>query len=283
MARRHLGVSLRALLGALLVAAGACGGGDGAAPPVCGNGKVEAGEACDDGNDVPGDGCEPTCQPSCLSVEDCDDGFTCTVDTCDPLTGCAHAPDDTACDDGIACTTDACDPSSPDAAPGSGCRSTPVDAACDDDDACTVDTCVAGVGCDHSTLGTWYEDADGDGYGNPSVSVCAAAAPAGFVGMAGDCCDTSADAHPGQSSFFTTANACGDFDYDCSGFETKQYLAVASCSGAGGACGGNPGFLGGPAPCGATGTWQDSCYASSCGTLCWTCRTSTSSRTQGCR
>ena len=39
----------------------------------------------------------------------CDDGVSCTVDTCDPQLGCQHQPDDVACDDGIPCTVDNCD------------------------------------------------------------------------------------------------------------------------------------------------------------------------------
>ena len=32
-----------------------------------------------------------------------------------------------------------------------------------------------------------------------------------------DCCDTDGNAHPGQATSFTSADACGSFDYDCDG------------------------------------------------------------------
>jgi hypothetical protein len=32
-----------------------------------------------------------------------DDGIACTVDYCDPYTGCVHRPDDAVCDDGAFC------------------------------------------------------------------------------------------------------------------------------------------------------------------------------------
>src|SRR5439155_462928 len=35
----------------------------------------------------------------------CDDGNVCTTDSCDPATGCVHAPNTVPCDDGSACTT----------------------------------------------------------------------------------------------------------------------------------------------------------------------------------
>jgi hypothetical protein len=47
----------------------------------------------------------------CQGTYACDDGNSCTVDSCDPLTGCKHAAaeDGAACDDGDACTdTDVC-------------------------------------------------------------------------------------------------------------------------------------------------------------------------------
>ena len=98
----------------------------------------------------------------------CDDGNSCTVDTCDPVTGCAHttAPDGTVCYDGNACTQlDSCHggtcigagPLSCAAVqcaqavcnPADGtCSSTqsPDGAPCEDGNACTTgDTCLAGT------------------------------------------------------------------------------------------------------------------------------------------
>jgi len=70
------------------------------------------GTLCSDGNACNG---EETCQGGiCRSgiAPNCDDGNTCTIDSCDAVTGCRRpsAPDGSACTDGNACTqTDACE------------------------------------------------------------------------------------------------------------------------------------------------------------------------------
>jgi hypothetical protein len=58
----------------------------------------------------------------------------------------------------------------------------------------------------------WYHDGDGDGYGNPGDTLLACTQPAGYIAVAGDCNDTSADSHPGG------VEVCGDsLDNDCDG------------------------------------------------------------------
>jgi hypothetical protein len=98
---------------------------------------------------------------------DPDDGVSCTVDSCDPVTGVANVPTDSLCDDndvctgtetcdevldcqagmplvvddGVACTDDSCDPVT-------GVANVPNDSLCDDNDVCTgAETCDAGLGC----------------------------------------------------------------------------------------------------------------------------------------
>ncbi len=89
-------------------------------------------DECDEGNDscsnTPSDAycdneqaCdgEETCDPSdpsagvdgCLdgSSLNCNDGISCTVDSCDDASGCINAPDHAFCDDLDPCTTDSCD------------------------------------------------------------------------------------------------------------------------------------------------------------------------------
>ena len=143
----------------------------------------------------------------------------------------------------------------------------------------------------------FYRDADGDGYGDSATlkTVCGAspAAPSGYVANKNDCCDSDAKAKPGQSAYFTTANGCGSFDYDCSGGSDAQFSkAFTGCTftslceqtGLGEPCnlGGSPGW-GTPAPdsrnrnkafittsevpaCGASGTFVNGCGAvSNCG------------------
>ncbi len=74
------------------------------------------------------------------TVLDCDDGVACTVDACDPASGCTHTPDHAACDDATACTTDTCDPAG-------GCIHADA-GTCDDGNGC-ADACISGVGCVH--------------------------------------------------------------------------------------------------------------------------------------
>ena len=76
------------------------------------------------------DGCQYT-------PVDCDDGVSCTVDTCNPATGCVHTPDDALCDDENPCTDDSCDPDS-------GCLHTFNTLPCITEDG-EDGTCSAGV------------------------------------------------------------------------------------------------------------------------------------------
>ena len=57
--------------------------------------------------------------------------------------------------------------------------------------------------------GTWFADADGDGFGDPGAPVQACAQPAGSVVDATDCDDTHADAFPGAPE------VCDGYDNDC--------------------------------------------------------------------
>ena len=80
--------------------------------PITGVAQVATDSLCDD-NDV----C--TGSETCDAVLDCqagtplnaDDGVTCTVDSCDPITGIANVANDTNCDDGQFCNgSETCDP-----------------------------------------------------------------------------------------------------------------------------------------------------------------------------
>ncbi|MFA7693532.1 MAG: hypothetical protein WCX86_11610, partial [Candidatus Hydrogenedentales bacterium] len=78
-------------------------------------------------------------------IVDCDDGFECTIDSCDPATGCEHAPDDSICNDKNPCNgVETCDPEL-------GCvPGEPLD--CDDGNVCTEDGCNPAVGCVHTNV-----------------------------------------------------------------------------------------------------------------------------------
>lgn len=69
----------------------------------------------------------------------CDDGTTCTNDSCAPLSGCIHTPMAGPCDDGNACTVG-------DACLGGTCSSS-GELSCDDKLVCTEDSCDSAKGC----------------------------------------------------------------------------------------------------------------------------------------
>jgi hypothetical protein len=58
----------------------------------------------------------------------------------------------------------------------------------------------------------WYEDADGDGYGNPNGAYTITARPDGYVDNDLDCDDQDVDVHP------EATETCGGGDEDCDGF-----------------------------------------------------------------
>jgi hypothetical protein len=121
---------------------------------------------CDDGNPCTDDTCDPAdgcvvefnsaaCDDGNLCSENdtcmgglcvpgaemkCDDDNPCTDDTCDPVTGCGHAPaDGVPCDDGDECTVD-------DLCGQGQCLGGPK-LGCNDGDPCTDDLCDPAVGC----------------------------------------------------------------------------------------------------------------------------------------
>ncbi|MCP3980258.1 MAG: sialidase, partial [bacterium] len=113
----------------------------------------------------------------------------------DATTACAqpagYVSDDAACDDGAT----AVNPGAAEAC-GDGIDND-CDGATDDD----------GVGS-----GTWYRDADGDGYGDAGDATSACAQPAGYVSDDADCDDAAAAGNPGAAA------ACRDgVDNDCNG------------------------------------------------------------------
>ena len=67
---------------------------------------------------------------------------------------------------------------------------------------------------------TFYRDADGDGYGNGSITVQACSAPEGYVSINGDCDDGNAAMHPGAPEI------CDGKDNNCDGLVDNNIQTV---------------------------------------------------------
>ncbi|HMV70135.1 MAG TPA: MopE-related protein, partial [Myxococcota bacterium] len=78
------------------------------------------------------------------------------------------------------------------------------------------DDCDGTVDVDASDPPHWYEDQDGDRFGDPHAWIAACTKPAGYVVDSGDCDDSDAELRPG------TREVCDGVDNDCDG---RGYLA----------------------------------------------------------
>jgi len=61
------------------------------------------------------------------------------------------------------------------------------------------------------TTQTYYQDLDGDGYGNTEISISSTTQPVGYVLLDGDCDETSATTNPGE------VEVCDGIDNNCDG------------------------------------------------------------------
>ena len=158
------------------------------APP----GFVATGGDCDDD--------DPARSPG-LAEAPCDDVDTDCDGDLDPM----EVDDDI---DGVTECMGDCDDADPDAYPG-------ADEYCDG-----VDTDCDGALDEDDALDalTWYEDHDGDSYGDAASTVVACAAPPGYVGNTDDCDDSDAGVRPGATE---THNAEDD---DCDGYYDEGVL-----------------------------------------------------------
>lgn len=65
---------------------------------------------------------------------------------------------------------------------------------------------------------TWYRDADGDGFGNVSVTLKSCAQPSGYVADSTDCNDADVSIHPGAQDAFDDGR-----DSNCNGYQDRIY------------------------------------------------------------
>ena len=75
----------------------------------------------------------------------------------------------------------------------------------------TLNTGALYCACSGGAVATYYQDADGDGYGIPGVSVPSCSPPAGYAALSGDCNDADAAISPGA------AELCNGADDNCNG------------------------------------------------------------------
>ncbi|MEI8254239.1 MAG: MopE-related protein [Deltaproteobacteria bacterium] len=155
---------------------------------------------CSDGNMCNG---EESCRGGVCVIGPspiCDDGVTCTLDSCDPARGCVNRPENALCDDGVFCNgAEVCNLMV------GTCQSAPP-IRCDDGNLCTADR------CDESTRRCLNTLLDGDGDGFPSQR-CGGP----------DCDDTNRSVFPGAPEL------CADrLDNDCNGLVD---CADRACSG----------------------------------------------------
>jgi len=121
---------------------------------------------------------------------------------------------------------------------------------------------------------TWYQDADGDGYGSTSTTT-ACYQPTGYVSNSSDCYDGNANAYPGAADYWRVNRGDSSYDYDCDGSESKYYTTTYSCSTDwdGFSCSSyTNGWSSSVPSCGGTGSYRTGCSAS-----WWSCSYSSSS------
>ncbi len=74
---------------------------------------------------------------------------------------------------------------------------------------------------------TWYQDGDGDGYGNTNIPVTACNQPSGYVNNGDDCDDSSTNTSPGLSE------TCDGLDNNCDGNTDENLLGQGALCAAG--------------------------------------------------
>jgi hypothetical protein len=173
---------------------------------------------CDDGDAA----IHPTATELCNSVDDDCDGDTDEADAADATTWYFDADGDLYGDPTR--TEIACTQPSRSVADGSDCDDAdPLVSPAGTESCNTVDDDCNGT-VDDSAIDPelWYEDADGDGYGDElGAAASACDAPAGYVSDQTDCDDSSVDVNPGESE------ACDTLDNDCDGDRDESGCSCA--------------------------------------------------------
>lgn len=162
-------------------------------------------------------GASGTCLTTCATDPDCVSASWCNASTCetkkDLAAACSGANQ---CKSGFCeqtvCCNQACP--SPFVCAGGTCK-------------CNGEICKAGDQCV-----TWYEDKDGDTFGNKAVHKlgCSSGSYSNYVKNDQDCDDLYSTAFPGQTQFFDVPRTGGSYDYDCDGGTTKKFANITGKS-----------------------------------------------------
>ncbi len=164
-------------------------------------------EVCDGvDNDCDGDVDGGAVDPSTWYADADGDGYgdaSISTTDCDAPSG--YVADATDCDDADAAVN-------PDAQETCDGIDNDCDGLVDDDDS------------DFVGAGTWYADADGDGYGDAGNSASACTMPSGYVADATDCDDGDASVNPAATE------VCGGGDEDCDGLVDDDDASVTGTS-----------------------------------------------------
>jgi len=175
----------------------------------CTSAAAVSGTACDDGNAcTAGDTClAGACKAGAALL--CDDTTPCTIDACDPKTGCTHTSSSAACDDGNACT-------SGDSCKGGACAGGAAK-NCDDGNGCTVDSCDPKTGCAMAGATTACDDGNACTTGDTCKDKsCGAGAGKPDCDDKNPCTTDSCDPKTGCAHAINTL-ACDDSDPKTSG------------------------------------------------------------------
>ena len=179
---------------------------DGVTP--CDVGPTCNGPDCDDAADSCTTTCSDSegdarfdCRDACLDGDG--DGYGidntgATIGVGSNTVGACTADGSTACDIGDACDGEDCDD-------GDAAINPAATEVCDEAD----NDCDGGV--DEGVTDTFYQDQDGDGYGDPNDTQEACSAPSGYVSNDDDCDDSDAAIKPGATE------VCDGVDNDCDG------------------------------------------------------------------
>ena len=157
---------------------------------------------CDDGDfDI-----NPDALERCDGADNDCDGATDEDDAVDAATWYQDSDSDTFGDAGV--TTEACSQPAGFVADATDCddgESTTNPAASERCDGADNDCDGATDEDDAIDAGTWYVDADSDGYGNPAYSTVQCSQPAGYVADRTDCDDGTGTTFPGAAETATTS------------------------------------------------------------------------------